>query len=283
MLRTNRGGFTLVELLIAMVLMGIVSAAIYQTLLSNQRVYRAQTQRVELNDNLRSALSVLPGEFRELNSSDPAGSDIIAMGDSAITYKVMRNLYFVCKDATGSEVVVDTATIGLRPLSADLDSVVIFADSNTNTTRDDRWIHADIDKVELSKDCAGGAPGLKLSISAKIEQLDSVLAGSPVRAFEVVEARSYADAGGALWLGARRWSKSTGWSSLQPLFGPLASGGLRFGYYDEFGNVTADRTKVARVAITVIGRTSEAVQLSGGGIGYVVDSMVTQVALRNNR
>jgi len=282
-LRGIRGGFTLVELLLSLVLMGIVSAAIYQMLANNQRVYRQQTQRVQLNDNLRSAVAVLPAEFRELNASDPAGSDIIAMGDSAITYKVMRNLYFVCAQATGNTVYLDTAVIGLRALDTDLDSVLIFADSATNTTTDDRWIHANVTAVASGNNCPLGAPSLRLTISANIDALDSVLAGSPVRAFEVVEARSYSDASGVLWLGGRRWSKSANWSTLQPLVGPLEGRGLRFAYYNRFGAVTTDRAEVARIAITVKSRTTEPVQLSGGGIGYVVDSMVTQVALRNNR
>ncbi|HXV86537.1 MAG TPA: hypothetical protein VD793_07550, partial [Gemmatimonadales bacterium] len=200
----------------------------------------------------------------------------------AITYKVMRNLYFVCAHATGNTVYVDTAVIGLRPLSTDLDSVLIFADSVSNTSRDDRWIHANVTGVASGNNC-GGLPSLRLTVSANIDVLDSVVAGSPVRAFEVVEARSYSDASGDLWLGGRRWSKSGGWSSLQPLIGPLDGRGLRFAFFDQFGNATTDRTQVARIAITVIGRTTQPVQLSGGGIGYVVDSMVTQVALRNNR
>ena len=85
-----------------MVLLGIVSASIYQLLVNNQRIYRQQIQRIELNDNMRSAIAILPGEFRELNASDVLGSDIIAMGDSAITYKVMRNLYFVCARASAA-------------------------------------------------------------------------------------------------------------------------------------------------------------------------------------
>jgi len=41
----GRRGYTLVELIIALVLLGIVSGAIYQVLVNNQRVYQAQTRR----------------------------------------------------------------------------------------------------------------------------------------------------------------------------------------------------------------------------------------------
>jgi len=40
-----RRGFTMIELLIALVILGIVSAALYKVLVTNQRTYLAQTQR----------------------------------------------------------------------------------------------------------------------------------------------------------------------------------------------------------------------------------------------
>src|SRR5436309_10874376 len=42
-----RSGFTMVELLVALVLLGIVSAALYRVLVNNQRLYMAQTARIE--------------------------------------------------------------------------------------------------------------------------------------------------------------------------------------------------------------------------------------------
>jgi prepilin-type N-terminal cleavage/methylation domain-containing protein len=279
----TRRGLTLVELLIALVLMGVISAAISQLLVSNQRVYRQQTQRVELNDNMRTAIAVLPGEFRELNASDPLGSDIIAMSDSSITYKAMRNLYVACAQTNGPQVVLDTAVIGLRALDPDTDSLLLFADSSTNGRTDDRWIHADVVAVQSAKTCPGGRPSLTVTIAPAVVLTDSVHAGAPVRAFEVVEVRSYSDANGDLWLGGRRWNKNSGWSAIQPFVGPLQARGLRFAYSDANGAATSDVTQVARISITVIGRTAEPVRLSPRGIGYLVDSLVTHVALRNNR
>src|SRR5438093_9125055 len=44
----GRRGFTMIELLIALVILGIVSAALYKVLVTNQRTYLAQTQRIDL-------------------------------------------------------------------------------------------------------------------------------------------------------------------------------------------------------------------------------------------
>jgi prepilin-type N-terminal cleavage/methylation domain-containing protein len=279
----TRRGFTMVELLVALVLMGIVSTAVYTLLTNNQRLYRQQTQRIELNDNLRSATAILPSDLRELNASDPAGSDIIEMTDSSITYKAMRNLYITCVQANGGDIYLTPAMIGLRGVVPEFDSLLVFADRRTNIVSDDVWLHVNVTQVSTGNNCPGGQPSLRVSVNPSIQGTDSVLAGYPVRGFEVVDVRRYVDASGVVWLGARRLSQSSGWSGIQPVVGPLQTGGFRLAYFDRAGVVTADPLQVARIAITVIGRTAEPVRLSTGSIGYLADSLITQVALRNNR
>jgi len=279
----TRRGFTLAELLIAMVLFGIVSTAIYQVLVNNQRVYRQQTQRIELTDNIRSAVAIVQTDLRELNAADPAGSDIVEMTDSSLTYKAMRSLYVTCQPASGGTVILDTTMIGLRALDAEFDSLLVFADLNTQLASDDVWRHVNVTAVQRSNSCPSGRPSINVSVSPSIAGADSALAGYPVRGFEVVDVRRYADASGAIWLGSRRYSKSSGWSGLQPIVGPLASGGLRFAYFARDGSITSNRSQVARIGITVIGRTSQPVRLNTGSMGYLTDSLVTYVALRNNR
>lgn len=276
----------MVELLIALVLMGIVSAAVYTMLVNNQRIYRQQTQKIELNDNLRAATAILPSELRELDANDPLGSDIVEMTDSSLTYKAMRNLYVTCQMASGGTVRLDPTTMaGLRGLDAAFDSLLVFADSQTSLTRDDRWVHVNVTQVQTGNNCPGGRPSVDVSVSPSIQGSDSVLSGYPVRGFEVVDVRRYADASAVWWIGARRYNKSSGWSGLQPLAGPLGrQKGLFFTYRDNTATATAVPTQVARIDIKVVGRTSQPVRLSGSvKIDYLLDSLVTYVALRNSR
>jgi len=106
---TNKRGFTFVELLVAMTLMGIVSVSIYNLLNNNQRVYREQAARIDLNQNVRAAASILPAEIRELDATDPAGSDVVAMAPGAFTYNSMRNAYFVCSvNAAGLKITLNS-------------------------------------------------------------------------------------------------------------------------------------------------------------------------------
>ena len=68
--RSTRGGFTLVELMISLVLLGIVGAVMASMLVNMQRGSRAQSQRVTLQSNLRAGMALLPAELRELSPPD---------------------------------------------------------------------------------------------------------------------------------------------------------------------------------------------------------------------
>src|SRR5258708_19499348 len=93
----KRRGFTLVELLIALVLLGLVSTAIYQVLNTNQRTFLAQTQRIDLQQNIRAGASILPGEFRTLDAGE---GDIQQMTATSITIRAIRKLGFMCAPPT---------------------------------------------------------------------------------------------------------------------------------------------------------------------------------------
>ncbi len=86
-------GFTLVELLIAMVLLGVVTASLYRVLINNQRVYTAQTQRIDLQQNIRAAATILPADLREADATD---GDISAATATSVTFRAMRWMGFLC-------------------------------------------------------------------------------------------------------------------------------------------------------------------------------------------
>jgi type IV pilus assembly protein PilW len=63
-MQTNDKGFTLVEIMIALALSGIVMAAIYTAFLSQQRSYLAQEQVSEMQQNIRAGVDILTREIR---------------------------------------------------------------------------------------------------------------------------------------------------------------------------------------------------------------------------
>lgn len=67
---SNRG-FSLVELLVVMVVMGLVTAAVYTTFLSTQRQAYTQDEVVEVQQNLRAALDYLVRDIRMVQFMTP--------------------------------------------------------------------------------------------------------------------------------------------------------------------------------------------------------------------
>jgi type IV pilus assembly protein PilW len=69
----NRKAFTLVELLVALVVVGVVMAAIVSTYYSQQKSYVAQEQVAAMQQNLRAAMFYMEREIR-MAGCDPKGS-----------------------------------------------------------------------------------------------------------------------------------------------------------------------------------------------------------------
>jgi type IV pilus assembly protein PilW len=77
---TNKG-FTLIEILIALVLSAVVMTAIYQTYQSQQRSYIMQEEAAKMQQNLRAALFAMTKDLR-MAGYDPdgdAGAGIVAV------------------------------------------------------------------------------------------------------------------------------------------------------------------------------------------------------------
>ena len=71
----RQGGFTLTELLVAMVLAGVAMSAIYAAYVTQQRAYKTTTDVTDVQQNLRSAMYFIEKDLRM------AGYDPLDTGD----------------------------------------------------------------------------------------------------------------------------------------------------------------------------------------------------------
>jgi type IV pilus assembly protein PilW len=71
-IESNKKGFTLVELLVAMAITGIVAGAIFTTFQSQQKSYLVQDQITEMQQNLRAAMDIMVREIRMAGYSQGA-------------------------------------------------------------------------------------------------------------------------------------------------------------------------------------------------------------------
>jgi prepilin-type N-terminal cleavage/methylation domain-containing protein len=295
-----RRGFSLIELMIALVLLGVVSTAIYKVLVNNQRVYLAQTQTIDLQQNIRAAVAILPAEFRELDAAD---GDISAMGPDSIRMRAMRQLAFVCPLAPilgGGIGQIDlkiraTPMFGNRQTFAQNDSILVYWEGNPGTRSDDTWLPAQVKAVATGPVCADSGPagvgtvpraGFTLTLQPQwinnplLNVAGAITAGAPVRRFDKVAYRSYQAADGNWYLGQRNPANG---GTIQPVVGPLTgANGITFSYYDSIGTATTDSSKVAQIQIVLRARTASPIRGTDGLQQYKVDSVVTRVALRNN-
>jgi prepilin-type N-terminal cleavage/methylation domain-containing protein len=305
----SRRGFTLVELLVALVLLSIVSASLYKVLVNNQRMYQSQTQRIDLQSNLRAAQSILPADLREVDATE---GDITAASATSITFRAMRWLGFICNlPVTGGGLQNPVLAINLTNkkmfyirFPAAGDSVLIRYEGDEGTRNDDSWVRGVVTATG-TLNCAGtpvypdNSAGRLLTVSASMLAADSgpvirtpnvvnsIYAGAPVRGFMSVTYGLYMPPGDTSWYVGMR----SGTNAVQPLIGPVLSNGLELAYFDSSGTQLAtplsgaDLLRVMRVTVTVRARTAQPVRRASGGtlLGSVIDSTVARVALRNNR
>jgi prepilin-type N-terminal cleavage/methylation domain-containing protein len=278
-----RRGFTLVEILVALVVMLIVTAAIYKLLTSSQRLSRAQAERVSLQSNVRSAALIVPTELRELNtvvSGTVDHNDVLTAQADNVIYRAMRGIGFVCQTPTATGIrIASTSYSGYRNPVAIRDSVYIFIDGNPDLSTDDAWLPLRVTAVNTGSTC-GGATAIALTVPSTAA-LTSVPVGTPVRIYEVMQLKLYVDAGKS-WLGALSVSAV---ETIQPVLGPLAAGnGLELSYLDASGAVTTNLSAIKSIKVTIRGVTDRNINLgdgSSGTLASVQDSLVTQVVLRN--
>ncbi len=83
--RSGNQGFTLIELMMAITIFGIVMAAIYSAYMSQQKAYQVTDAVTEAQQNLRAAMYILEREIR-MAGYDPKGSKKFGLGSLQPTY-----------------------------------------------------------------------------------------------------------------------------------------------------------------------------------------------------
>lgn len=278
--KRRRQGFTLVELLLAMVLFAITSSLIFGSLRLMERVQHRTSEKAASQVTLRTGIQTVATELRELNNVAGAGlSDLKAISANSVTYWGMRASGMTCEISTSAiKIRLGSTYSGARAPVNVRDSLLIFSDRDTLYTSDDQWVQVPVLGSPSASTCPDGAAALSITTPSLI--VANYHVPGPVRIFELMEL-AIATTGGRQYLGARSLS---GDGVLRPVVGPITAGGLQFVYRDQNGAVTATPSAVRAIDLTVRSQTARRVsRIGGGGAALLTDSLALRVLVRNSR
>lgn len=264
-------GFTLVELLVALVISGLLAGVIFQMLMGQSRFVGVQSARQEVQQNSRGALELIASELRNVPAGAAGG--VQAADHNSVTVRVPRIWGMICDVPNGTFVdVAFPAGLGVafdgdaaagRPWPA---LVARIGPTAWSTPKAISSVGA------AASTCASAAlePGVERR-SFSVGSTAGLAAGQRVYLYDPVAYRTatLADPPG-LWI---QRLVGTNPADYRTLAGPIVPGapatvhGLRFKYYNAAGAPIAvpsgglsgaALTNVARVAVAVHTRSDQA-------------------------
>lgn len=238
----RQSGFTLVELMVALVIAGILVGVVFQFLLGQTRFARMQSAREEVQQNARVALDVISSDLRAIG---PQG--IIAGSANSISYRAPRAWGVICGYSGGSLAVIFPGPAAPM-LKAGSDSLAVGTSFHqvSDVTGDG--------SAATTACNTGVTPNPLVAAAEGRARLYNLPAGAPTyqrgQDAYVYDRLTY-DIGTSLGVPGT-WIRRNPGSGAQPLAGPLpASGGLVFVYTDANGATTVDVDAVRRIKVTV--------------------------------
>jgi prepilin-type N-terminal cleavage/methylation domain-containing protein len=300
----KRLGFTLIELVVVLAILGVMGSTIGLTLLRQQRFYRGATELMYTREGVRDAMEILSTDVRGMSTADTA----MLLADSAVELWANIGSSVVCQIA-GAEIGLpraisprgNTLTAFLeQPDTGDL--ALFFRDSMEAGSQWERHRIVGFSSRLLAAACPAatgfavaeavdaGATGFLITLSTPLSS--HVGRGAPVRFIRHGRYSLYRAADGDWYLGYRRCN-ATGppvCGAIQPLSGPYKaySGnpgltGLLFEYLDVLGSrLGAGSSSLARVDISARAQSRQRLIVEGHG-SIPSDAATVTVAVRNRR
>ncbi len=270
--RADRGGFTLVELLISLVMLAIVGNAMLALVVTMHRITRKQSETAAMQGSLRTGFQLLQTELVELSPED-----LIELNADRLRYRAMRGLGESCEVTSTTVKVAKSSYTGLRVPTAGRDGIWLFVEGDSTRSDDDRWTPLALSAVGAAA-CPGGGEAWALEVAVGEADSAKTVVPSPVRTYEEMEIGQVEEEG-QHWLGIR--SVGFGEASLIPLSGPVTWNGVRFTYLNGSDAPTGSAALVRSMIVTLRGITERPIGTSLAGLVRGTDSLQLRIRLRN--
>jgi prepilin-type N-terminal cleavage/methylation domain-containing protein len=293
-----RRGVTLVELVVALTIGGMVLALVAAISVRQQRLHADISNRTALIEQLRQASTVLPIELRGIALD---AGDLRDARDTAIEFRSTIASAVICDTITGGLVLApsdggDTTFSGFLTTIAPGDTAWLFTPGDSA----DHWVPYSVSSSStvVAGACPPGGPEIG-SVGRTLGRVAIRLAmmpasnavGAVLRVTRPTRYSLYRGGDGRWYVGARDWNASSNrFNTIQPVSGPFnsaAAHGLEFQYFDSAGTPLA--TPVARahdvalIRVAVRGQSRGAMRAFAGTRGKASDSAIVAISLRNRR
>ncbi len=287
--RRRRAGFTLVELLIALVISSILITVVFQMVSGQTRVVAVQSSKEEAQQNVRGALEVISADLRGVF---PAG--VVEAQARQITFMQPRAWGVVCgSGATSIDALFPVIPDAPLPVASQAAGVIVNASGPTALSDWRPAPPARASVTDLTLLAGGPTAGLCNNSGAagqvQVIQIETDAATAaeavPGNQIAVYDMTRYdiAEGEGGWWI-RRSMGIDGGAYNMQPLAGPADADGLSFSYFVDSGDTpiaapgasTADLATIRMISVQAMTKSSQ--ELNGHAQR---DSGSVRVMLRN--
>lgn len=162
--RGRRAGFTLTELMIVVVLVGVIGTALTLLLMRQQRFHRAVVSITDSRARMRDVSTIMPTDLRSIST---AADDILAFTTTSIQFRAYIGTSVVCNFASASVVELpprslasgNVLTAWINP-PAPGDIAYLYNDGEKAGNFDDEWDRHEIADTTSSTDASWCASSL---------------------------------------------------------------------------------------------------------------------------
>lgn len=232
----NTRGFTLVELVVALVISGFLAGVVFQLVRGQERFVSMQSAREEVQQNGRAALELISAELRGASREGITHAE-----ERVIRFRMPRIFGLVCAaPASGTRAVVFPG-LDLTAFRSGTDSIAV---RDSTSTADPRWRFAGVTDATPSggqgaAQCGGFSPDAgRVQVRTFTGLQDAAIPfqlGEPAYLYDAIEY----DAGPSNVPG--EWLRRQDRGGTQPLAGPLAVRNevpvFRLRYYGDNGSL----------------------------------------------
>lgn len=301
----RRPGASLIELMVALVLFGIIGAMTLRSLDRQARFHNGILAILESRSQHAAAHEAVAAQLRGVSAS---AGDVALISDSSIVFRLPVGAGVVCDITAGTiDLAPDSVATGqafarFRTSPQPGDTAWVFDEGATDSAADDVWLGLPVSAASRAPGhCPGsplldpildaGLPSWRLSFTGPVPP-STVAPGSTVRLTRMARFALYRGGTGEYWLGFTEAQPVTGaWITIQPVSGPYlpfngaapSTGGIAVQGRDSSGAAIAGPGIPAAISMATRTRTTRTVRMDGVTRGQYADSLHSLIGMRNSR